>query len=104
MGLVIKFVQNSFISPALVAIAPKNNLPCYHPSALNVTVVCMCNSVCVIKYICNYIQQDTCSLSSPSNLLPVLSVSSGTLKITLAIVFTKAEMVWLFDVKWWNFG
>lgn len=49
MGLVIKFVQNSFISPALVATAFKDNLPCHHPSALNVTVVCMYNSVCVHK-------------------------------------------------------
>lgn len=49
MALVIKFVQNSFISPALVATAFKDNLPCHHPSALNVTVVCMYNSVCVHK-------------------------------------------------------
>lgn len=57
-----------------------------------------------IKYICNYIEQDTCSLSSPSNpLLPLLNVSSGTLRITLVIVFSKAEMVWLFNVKWLEF-
>lgn len=45
MGLVLKFAQNSFISPALVATAPKDNLPLpNHPSALNVTVMCMYNS------------------------------------------------------------